>query len=161
MKRSVMGAVAGAALLSACGVGQPNVPVVGPLEDVSHLVGVWSGTYWSRDSGRSGDIYFRFSEGADSALGDVLMLPAGGPPHEHPEGIHPPTEYIELSYVRVLGDVVAGQLVPYRDPQCGCQLRTEFEGSLTDDSIEGTFVSLHLESGITQEGRWRVWKVGG
>lgn len=136
-----------------------EVPVMGSPEDRATLTGVWAGEYSSIDTGRSGDIFFRFEEGADSALGDVLMIPADQPEHEHAGGGHPASEFIDLLDVRVAGTRVAGHLAPYRDPRCGCRVRTEFEGTRNGDRIEGTFRSVHLEGGSVHQGRWWVERI--
>lgn len=145
--------------LAGCSLQGPAVPVIGPAEEVARLAGVWRGEYWSPDTGRSGEVYFRFAEGADSAVGDVLMLPAGME-HEHQGGIHPDAEYLSLLDVRVAGNRVSGHLAPYREPGTDCELRTTFVGTLEGDRIDGTFTSTRTEDRRVDRGRWRVWRVG-
>ena len=140
---------------AACGYNPRAVPVSGSTQDVAALEGEWSGEYWSVESGRSGSILFRLEAGADSATGDVLMIPADRP-HTHPEGVHPPSEFIGINFVRIEAGRVRGLLEPYRDPVCGCRLETTFEGELRADTIAGTFTSRHLEGGSVQTGNWRV-----
>lgn len=142
-------------LAAACASNLPRVPVIGNVADVQALAGEWSGEYWSLETGRSGNILFRLEAGADSAIGDVLMIPMGQR-HDHPDGIHPATEYIPISFVSVANGHVRGVLEPYRDPGCGCLVSTSFNGELRGNSIEGTFASRHGETGSLQEGRWRV-----
>lgn len=146
-------------LATACALNTPPVPMEGDAEDVAALTGDWTGEYWSAETGRSGSIWFRLEEGADTAKGDVLMIPHGSPMHDHPGDVHPQTEYIGISFVRVWDEHVRGVLEPYRDPVCGCRLHTSFEGLLRGDTIAGTFTTKHVEGGGVQEGRWRVVRV--
>lgn len=63
----------GALLAAGCaGPGMP-IPVQGSVEP---LVGHWVGEYRSPDTGRDGSIMFTLSAGADTAWGDVVMMPA-------------------------------------------------------------------------------------
>ena len=142
-------------LAGACASSPTPVAVAGAAPDVLELAGEWAGEYWSLDSGRSGSILFQLRAGADSALGDVLMI-APGQGHDHAGGRHPSSEYIAISFVRVAGTRVRGALEPYRDPSCDCQAVTTFEGNLQGDRIEGTFTTRHVRSDAVQEGRWRV-----
>ena len=64
-------------LLAACATSQSAVPVIGPAGDVSALTGEWAGDYSSNASGRSGSITFTLRAAADSAFGDVVMIPVG------------------------------------------------------------------------------------
>jgi hypothetical protein len=154
MRSKIMAAIP-LMLASACAFNPATVPVLGAVPDVLELAGQWSGEYWSLDSGRSGSIVFRLEAGADSAIGDVLMIPTGRW-HDHPDGRHPTSEYLSIAFVRVSGGRVRGVLEPYRDPSCGCLLDTSFEGELRGDAIDGTFSSRHVETRARQEGRWRV-----
>ena len=155
-KRIAGFAVATAALsLAACAANPSPVVVQGPAQDVSALAGEWRGEYWSAESGRSGSILFQMEAGRDTAYGDVLMIPAGQV-HAHADERHPPSEFIGIRFVRVLGDRVRGLLDAYRDPVCGCRLETSFEGQLRADTIAGTYQSRHLEGGDVQHGHWRV-----
>jgi hypothetical protein len=143
-------------LATACAFNPAPVPVYGTDPDVSALSGEWTGEYWSAETGRSGSVFFRLTGSADSASGHVLMVPADGVGHNHPDDVHPMSEYIPISFVQVRAGHVEGNLDPYRDPVCGCRLHTSFEGSLRDGTIEGTFRTRHIEGGMVQEGRWRV-----
>ena len=49
-----------------------------------------------------------------------------------------------------------GRLDPYRDPECGWELVTTFTGTLTGDTLEGTYQSFHTRSGEIVTGTWRV-----
>lgn len=142
---------------------QPPVPVAG---DLLLLAGQWDGEYGGRESGRHGSIIFTLAAGADTAYGDVLMIPrewelppggkAGAPDAPgRPVGQAP--EAIKIAFVRAANRTVAGQLAGYRDPECGCRLVTSFSGRLVGpDRFEGTFVSVHLEMGTETTGWWRA-----
>jgi hypothetical protein len=122
---------------------------------VEHLDGEWSGSYESRDTDRHGSIQFVLEASRDTAYGDVLMVHRQGAvdyvgDYESltlRERSAKPPRVVEIRFVVVEGDRVFGSMEPYRDPECGCQLRTEFEGVLDEDTVRGTFVSEHLESG--------------
>ena len=153
MQRQRFALITAAALAAgACGGNPPPLPVLGSGGDIEQLVGTWTGEYTSLETRRSGRIYFRLEAGAETATGDVLMVPAEG--HDHPEGKHPPSEYIPIEFVRVEGGRIQGTLDIYRDPVCGCRVETTFEGRLRDDTISGTYSSRHLETGRVQRGEW-------
>lgn len=158
MSRYQIETMAAIALLgAACSANPPPVPVFGQAEDRATLTGEWFGEYWSAETGRNGSILFRLDEGADSAAGDVLMIPAGrAEQHHHAGGIHPQSEFITIRFVRIQAGRVRGQLDIYRDPECGCRLDTSFEGTLQADTLAGSFTSRHLEGGAVRHGRWRV-----
>lgn len=155
--------VVAAISIGSCLGGQPPVPVAG---DLMLLAGQWDGEYGGRESGRHGSIVFTLAAGADTAFGDVLMIPRAwelppGPPSGDPDAPGRPLgqapQAIKIAFVRSANRMVEGQLAPYRDPECGCQLVTTFTGRLvTPDRFEGTFVSLHLEMGKETRGWWRA-----
>jgi len=148
---------------TACQGPQPPVPVSG---DVMMLAGRWEGEYGSRESGRAGSILFTLAAGADTAHGDVIMVPRewelpptsrGGDPDLPVRPLGPGPQAIAIAFVRAADRMVEGRLAPYRDPECGCLLTTMFRGRLTDpDRLEGTFISLHGESGRETKGWWRA-----
>jgi hypothetical protein len=145
-------------LLAACSTPPGNpIPVRG---DAQVLAGRWAGEYSNNDNGRSGSILFTLEAGADSAMGDVLMIPNWpGPnyisqyvPPEEPARYPPP---LHIQLVRVFGHQVAGQLTPYRDPDCGCMVTTIFSGRLVGDRLDGVFHTYHPD-GRTTIGEWRA-----
>jgi len=71
-------------------------------------------------------------------------------------------ELLTIRFVRMERNQVVGTLDPYRDPDCGCQLKTTLRGEFTDEStIEGTFNSIGSEmSHLPTSGRWKVSRVG-
>jgi len=151
------------AALAACQGVQPPVPVSG---DVMMLAGQWQGEYGSRESGRSGSIVFTLAAGADTAHGDVVMVPREwevppgqrpGDPEASARRLGQSPQAIAIAFVRAADRTVEGRLAPYRDPECGCLLTTIFRGRLVDaNTIEGTFVSLHREMGTETRGWWRA-----
>jgi len=151
-------------LLAACGSGpsQP-VPLVGTAADLRALAGQWTGSYQADNGGRNGSIVFHLQAGSDTAFGDVIMVPiawaGGGQNDGRATGRVPevaPPRALTIRFVRVTGDRIAGQLDPYRDPECGCHLRTVFEGELKGNVLRGTYTSYHEEGGHKVTGRWRV-----
>jgi len=153
---------AASVLLAACAATQTPVPVVGPAADITALAGEWVGEYSSIESGRSGSISFTLRAAADSAFGDVVMIPVGwGRPlapwrGETPTPAQRPmTEVLSINFVRVEQGRVNGTLAPYADPQTGERLVTRFTGELSGNTITGTYTT-QLSSGATQTGRWTV-----
>jgi hypothetical protein len=153
-------------VLTACSARQPAVPVVGTARDVQALVGEWAGEYSSTETGRSGSISFTLTAQGDTAHGDVVMVPSGWNRPLQPwydesrAGMgRPLPEVLTISFVRVSGDEVSGELAPYRDPECGCPLYTRFVGRLKGDVIEGTYLTRHGDLPQDQRGRWSAKRV--
>lgn len=151
-----------ATLLAACAANPAPVPVVGPSADVATLAGEWTGDYSSAESGRSGSISFTLRSAADSAFGDVVMIPAAwGRPLTPWRGEassaaqRPQSEVLTINFVRVQQAHVNGTLAPYADPQTGERLVTAFTGELSGNTISGTYTT-RTSSGATQTGRWSV-----
>lgn len=149
-----------ACALAACGGTSPPIPVHG---DVSKLQGQWVGEYSSSESGRSGSIVFTLQAGSDTATGDVVMVPAemNARPFgfEQNPGMRPPgyqPQALSIRFVQISGSQLIGELDPYRDPACGCQLSTTFTGKLDGNVLEGTYLSYHKEMRETTQGRWRA-----
>ncbi|HMG19454.1 MAG TPA: hypothetical protein VK573_12065, partial [Gemmatimonadales bacterium] len=114
------------------------------------------------ESGRSGSISFTLRSAADSAFGDVVMIPAGwGRPltpwrgESSSAAQRPQSEVLTINFVRVQQAHVNGTLAPYADPQTGERLVTTFTGELSGNTISGTYTT-RLTSGATQTGRWTV-----
>jgi hypothetical protein len=94
------------------------------------------------------------------------MAPTGleHPGSETDRWTHPaPTDappLLTIRFVRSEGSLVHGQLAEYNDPVCGCLLKTTFTGRISGDEIEGTFTTLHIETGVRHGGRWEVRRTG-
>lgn len=140
----------------------PPIPLQGSPPALIALAGEWDGTYTSRDTGRSGSIWFKLIAGEDHAHGDVLMTPRGRtepyhryPPSGWPRAERPAdlTQVLTIQFVHASDGTVGGLLEPYWDPDCQCEAITTFRGRLRGDRLEGTF-STRL--GLTDQatGRW-------
>lgn len=143
------------------------VPVVGAPADLRQLAGEWSGEYQGETTGRSGSIVFKLAANADTAYGDVVMIPRERRgqrlPTQDPSAGLPYSrapEVLSIAFVRASGGGVSGQLVPYRDPECDCTLITHFEGDLHDDVLKGTYTSRRASAAgpadTTRTGVWRM-----
>lgn len=165
MRGAMTRVVVGLAVLASCQGPQPPVPVLG---DVAALTGRWEGEYGSRESGRAGSILFTLEAGSDTAHGDVLMVPREWDLPPQPRAGDPDAmdfrrdrapQALPIAFVRAMDGQVEGRLAPYRDPDCGCLLTTHFSGRLIDsNTFEGTFTSVHGETGRVVRGWWRVTK---
>jgi hypothetical protein len=126
------------------------------------LAGAWEGTYSSEETGRNGSIVFTLQAGADSAFGDVVMVPAN--PDLPPTGIAPAEfnplrrtpRVLTFSFIGCTGADVTGRLDPYDDPETRERVSTTFEGRLRGNTLAGTFVSLYQPSGHRTGGTWSV-----
>lgn len=162
-----MGRLTALGLLATCiaacaGPNQP-VPMVGPAADIAALAGEWDGYYEADNLGRHGTIDFHLKAGADTAVGEVIMIPGRwGRRAERAEDRLPKPEEVvmpavlQIQFVQVSGGEVVGQMEPYRDPDCGCMLNTTFRGRLKGDTLSGTYSSLHEEGGPPATGTWRA-----
>jgi hypothetical protein len=150
----------------ACASKPTPVTVTGAPGDRASLAGKWTGEYNSPVTGRSGSIVFNLSPAGDAANGDVVMIPRGyakalvpysatataGMQTQNVGG----SQVLTIKLVRVSGDTVSGVLDAYRDPQCDCPVVTTFTGTLSGDTIDGTFATRGSPSAAPQTGTWRV-----
>ena len=140
----------------------PPVPLVGTHADVARLEGEWTGEYSSTQTLRSGSITFTLAAGADTAFGDVVMLPRqfhDGRATDQVrtrERVSPQT--LPIRIVMTSGDRLTGVLDPYEDPECGCTLMTLFEGRIEAGTIEGSYVSTNTQTGEVTRGEWKVMR---
>ena len=161
MSRRTLPALAFAASL-ACAPSLPEtVPLVGGVNDVSSLVGEWSGEYDGGAGGRSGNIVFVLRSAADTARGDVMMIPRSSGEQTTTESQRAPLalrsgQVLRIAFVRVADGAVTGTLEPYTDPDCQCTVQTTFTGTVRGDTIEGTFVTRGAQLPSEQRGRWKV-----
>lgn len=156
MPRGIMAALMIGGL---AGCGQPGMPVP-VLGDARTLEGEWEGEYRSDGTGRFGSILFRLAAGADSARGDVIMIPAIGAEVPQPDRV--PSEAVvmrkqpqalAISFVACEEGEVSGKLAPYRDPDTGAKVETVFLGRIVGNRLEGTFTS-YFQDGSRATGRW-------
>ncbi|HEV8124418.1 MAG TPA: hypothetical protein VGP80_09255 [Gemmatimonadales bacterium] len=134
------------------------MPVLG---DAATLEGQWVGEYRSPETGRSGSIVFSLVAGADTAQGDVLMVPTApdgysGSAVPVPDTQPLASQVVHIKLVRVFGQQVAGQLDRYVDPGCQCTVTTIFSGRLEGNVIDGRFFTYHDDGNVAVEGFWSV-----
>jgi hypothetical protein len=130
-----LGAIAG------CGGGTKEVEMKGKDPDLAALAGEWEGSYKGNESGREGPITFSLQMGRHTAEGTVLM--GGDTP-------------IRIEFVSVEGGQISGKIDPYMDPNCSCEVETEFLGTLDGDTIAGMFTTKVTAQGVVQTGTWSV-----
>ncbi len=146
-------------LLAAAACGAPSTPV--PVRgNLTPLVGEWVGEYSSAETGRVGSIVFTLAAGRDTAVGDVMMVPANiEPATTTPRSDDPmlrTPRILKISFVRCEGTAVTGWLDPYPDPDTGEKTSTTFDGLIKGNKLEGTFVSYLELSGKRRTGKWVV-----
>jgi len=144
----------------------PPVPVEGAKKsDVKALVGRWVGDYSSVASGRSGSIVFELKSGETTAHGDVLMWPKGSKEPIAPspgkelteEQIRTMPHVLNISFVQSQGGYLTGTMDPYNDPDCQCQVRTTFVGSIDGDDIVGEYTTERFDrQGAPVKGVWKA-----
>jgi hypothetical protein len=169
--RDAMAAALFLAALSAACSNPPNPAPVIPVDaatkaDRSALVGKWTGEYSSADTGRSGSIVFELKSGDKAdAQGDVLMWPKGSKNAMAPSEVKALPEdqlktmpqILSVSFVESKGKFVTGTMDPYIDPDCDCQVRTTFGGSIDGDVIIGEFTIERVDHpGKAAKGKWKV-----
>ncbi|MDX1438823.1 MAG: hypothetical protein R3284_02865 [Rubricoccaceae bacterium] len=149
--------------VSGCNITHSPVAVYGGSHTIIELDGEWEGHYTSRDTGRSGGIYFNLSAEDDTAVGEVVMTPhpryeSGGTREGEVHGgiDREYSQVLTITFVRALDGLVSGQLDNYIDPDCGCTLSTSFVGEVNGDRIEGTFISQSREHNHINRGTWEV-----
>lgn len=163
MKRliTIVLTVAGiAALAVGCASKPPEIELTSSDFDLNPLVGEWRGNYTNPEARRSGTIAFTLRAGVSSASGNVIMLP-----HSADSSLSSAAavarSVLKINFIRKEGSKVSGSLNPFRDPNCGCQVTTTFEGAFTDaHTIEGTFSTAPLQVGPkVTNGTWKVTRV--
>jgi hypothetical protein len=128
-------------------------------------VGRWTGEYSSEDTGRAGSIVFELKSGGSTANGDVLMWPKGSHEPTIPSTSQQPSEeelrkmpqVIQVNFVRAEGGQVTGTMTAYTDPDCRCEVRTVFVGTIQGDTIAGTFTTERWDK--PEKLGAGVWKV--
>ena len=152
---------------------QPNpaadagFPVEGSAGDLRRLTGRWEGDYRSPATGRNGTIVFEFKPG-DLAYGDVIMMPraAGAPsaatvPGAEADPTKQMPKVLTIRFAQAAEGAITGDLAPYQDPDCDCEVVTTFTGKMdkAGSTIAGTFTSTQTRSGGRRvSGEWRVSK---
>ena len=153
------GAVVAASAVG-CASRPPEIELTSSDFDLNPLVGEWRGNYINPEAGRSGTIAFTLRAGVSSASGNVVMIP-----HSADSSLSSAAavarSVLKINFIRKEGSKVSGTLDPFRDPNCGCQVNTTFEGAFTDaHTIEGTFSTAPLVVGPkVTSGTWKVTRV--
>jgi hypothetical protein len=160
MSRYGMVSIGLALVVTGCAYKGPAVPLHGSTSELALLHGEWTGTYSGNETGRVGSILFRIEADSTQARGDVLMIPQ--PPQAARTGSQPAApEPLAITFVHVAAGRITGRLDTYRDPACGCTVVTTFHGVVRDATIEGTFITEHMQTGVQHSGHWRVGRAPG
>jgi hypothetical protein len=163
MNRLVITVLAGALVTAStvgCASKPPEIALSSRDFDLNPLVGEWRGNYVNPEAGRSGTIAFTLHAGVSSASGNVVMIP-----HTADSSLSSAAavarSVLKINFIRKEGRKVSGTLDPFRDPNCGCQVTTTFEGTFTDaHTIEGSFSTAPLVVGPkVTNGTWKVTRV--
>jgi hypothetical protein len=131
---------------------EAGFPVEGSSGDLRRLTGRWEGDYSSTATGRSGSIVFEFKAG-ELAYGDVLMMPKSTS-----QAI---PQVLTIRFAQTAGGAITGDLAPYQDPDCSCEVTTTFVGTFdkSGTKISGMFTSTQTrEGGRRVSGNWSVAK---
>jgi hypothetical protein len=154
----VFAGIAGSA--AGCASRSPEIELTSSDFDLNPLVGEWRGSYTNPAAGRSGTIAFTLRAGESSASGNVIMIPNSAHDSLATDAALA-RSVLKISFIRKQGRKVAGNLDPFRDPECGCQVTTTFEGDFTDaNTIEGSFTTVPIQSGANVTGgKWKVTRV--
>jgi len=136
-------------LMVGCAANGKSVEVKGPVEDRVVLAGEWKGVFKGTQTGREGTVEFNLGMGRHHAEGQVMMYPSEDRSKAQP---------LKIRFVTVKNGEVTGKITPYMDPRCKCEVRTEFSGHLSGDSIEGSFVTHIPAASQKQSGTWVVYR---
>lgn len=156
-----------AASLAACARATPGIDVSSTDFDLDPLVGQWRGTYSSSSTGRSGTIAFTLRAGESAASGNVVMIPRPDSlltPEEREaveNGGSNPRQVLNIHFVRKTGGSVHGNLDPYHEAECNCQVLTTFDGEFTNSTtIQGTYSTVpSVAGGTVSGGTWTARRV--
>ena len=128
-------------VFAACGGSQKEVAMQGSDLDLARVAGDWEGEYKGNESGRTGPVNLSLHVGSHTAEGEILM--GGKTP-------------LKIAFVKIKEREVKGTIAPYTDPNCACQVETEFVGTYAEDTIDGTFTTKVSTTGQVQTGSWSV-----
>jgi hypothetical protein len=132
---------------AACGGAVSQIEVKGGDPDLAAIAGDWQGKYQGMETGRTGDIQFSLQLGRHTADGEIYM-----------GGSHTP---LKIRFVQVQRGQISGQIEPYVEPSCNCQVQTEFLGTVAGNEIDGTFTTKIPANGAEMHGTWQVARAGG
>jgi nitrous oxidase accessory protein NosD len=159
-------ALAIALAAAACAARLSSIRLEGTPEDLTQLVGSWSGDYISDTSlDRGGSIIFRLQAGEERASGDVLMTRQGArhayEPYDPEHGIVRSLgakQSLAIRFVKARDGGVTGELDPYWDLDRECEARTVFHGTIRGNVIQGTYETTFRGTHQRAVGKWRVAK---
>jgi hypothetical protein len=151
----------------------PEIGLGGEKQALKALDGRWEGTYTNKVNGNTGTIVFEVFSGGKEAHGDILMVPPGGKEPLHPsrqptaaETLKTMPQVLEIRFIEATGDELQGNVGPFEDPQCQCDGRAVFRGTLRGEAFEGTFFVEYLDSRGNPDpgkarttGTWRMARV--
>ncbi|NNG16518.1 MAG: hypothetical protein HKM89_08560 [Gemmatimonadales bacterium] len=167
-RRRFVTVCAGVLAVSACASKNLPVPVLGSVEELAAVCGVWVGEYRDASSTRAGSIRFSLEAGSDTAFGDVVMIASGRDRSFTPQADRYREEQrresprrLMISFVRIAQSRIQGRLEPYVDPECDCTVETVFVGKLSDDMLEGTYESYLGGRNTPRTGQWRAVRTCG
>jgi hypothetical protein len=160
----------GAVILAGCAYNPPPIPVIAPeTQNLMSLEGDWMGDFEALSNERAGTIAFKLGAGTDTAFGEVVMIPrnyaaqraASDPPGAYRSGAMAAVPVgLAVSFVRLSGGYVAGELDPYVDPDIGCIVLTTFTGSFRDAAtLAGEYVTKDEDGYVMRRGRWLVKRI--
>ncbi len=119
-----------------------SVPLRGSEAEVVNVAGQWRGAFIHAEKRMQAIIDMRFHVGLHTAGARVRLLGAS------PDGR--PVE-LKVEYLRLIDEKLVGRLAPYRDPQCDCMLKTEFDADVSDGVMVGNY---------TMRDGWRTHRKG-
>ena len=149
-----------------CSYAGSPVRLYGSSRDRARLTGSWSGEYiGAPDHDRSGTISFVLLSEDAEAHGDVIMMANS---HTDPYGSYagdmaptglnqrPDRQALTIRFVDIDATTVSGVIDKYWDPDRRTMAQSTFRGTLTDDVIEGTFVTEYADGAPSTSGHWKV-----
>jgi hypothetical protein len=158
----------GAIVVAGCAYNPPPIPVIAPEpQNLVTLEGDWTGDFEALSNERAGTIAFKLGPGADTAFGEVVMIPrnyaaqrmASDIPGTRPSAMPVLPVGLSVSFVRLSGGYLAGELEPYVDPDIGCLVRTTFTGSFRNAAtLAGEYVTKDENGYVLHRGQWLVRK---
>ena len=139
----------------------PEIQVSANKETLEAMAGRWEGEYTSPSTGRSGTIVFVLTGKESTAYGDVLMKPKNATPKPGEDPLKSMPQILQIRFVDAEGGGIVGNLDPYEDPDCLCQVQTSFKGKRTGDVMEGQFTTTPQGVSAVKAtgGTWRVSRV--
>lgn len=163
------------AIAAACSSGPPPSPspeigVQGEKQSLKALSGHWEGTFLNPVNGRTGSIVFDITSGGKEARGDILMIPPGSKKPLEPskkasasDTLKTMPRILEINFFEATGNELTGTVGPYEDIDCGCDATSSFKGTLSADTIQGTFRTDYfdfngnpLTGKASTTGTWKV-----